>query len=125
MERQLLVDFRMDRTDRDRREAARAAAVLQWEAALRRIDDHDEPGLLAIATSDDAICEAAALERDRRSGRQAPGELRCRFCPLFSNPGECLGRLGAVNHAVLNGHWGDARRLVEEHLRALSESCGR
>jgi hypothetical protein len=100
-------------------ETARSGVIRRWEAALHRIEDHDEGGTLAIANSMDEFCEAAARARALVTGVDYSGELRCRYCPVFANPGDCLGFIGGLNHAVLNSLWDDARRLVEDHLKEL------
>src|SRR5262245_35439684 len=115
----------MDRTATGIGDQVLAAVMRRWEAALRRIDARDERGTLDIANTMDEFCEAAARARDRAAGSGTSGGLRCRTCPAFSDPGECLGFVGGLNHAVLNGRWTDARRLVEDHLRTLARAAWR
>src|SRR5262245_63248451 len=114
----------MERTATGIGDQVLAAVMRRWEAALCRIDARDERGALDIANTMDEFCEAAARARDRAAGSGSRG-LRCRTCPAFSDPGECLGFVGGLNHAVLNGRWTAARRLVEDHPRTLARPAGR
>ena len=114
----------MIRPDDTRLDSARAGVVLRWEAALRRISERDEGGTLEIANSMDEFCAAAARARALATGVEYSGELRCRYCPIFANPGDCLGFVGGLNHAVLNARWDDARRMVEDHLREIARVSG-
>jgi hypothetical protein len=106
-------------------EALRGRVIRRWERALRHIADQDEGEILEIANSMDEFCEAAARARAQAIGDEAWKELRCRYCPFFPNPGDCLGFIGGLNHAVLNAHWNDAWRLVEDHLKELARAAER
>jgi hypothetical protein len=122
VERNLLNFFNMLPSNEPGLEAVRGRVIRRWENALRHIADHDEGGTLEIANSMDEFCELAARARARAAGVEEWENLRCRYCPAFPNPADCLGFIGGLNHAVLNARWNDAWRLVEDHLKELARA---
>ena len=79
----------------------------------RRVDAQDESGVLALINQQDAFCDEAK-KRQPKPSRDA-GESQCHYCEGYIQGGGCMGRLGAIDNAVLHGEWETAGRLVDEY----------
>ena len=108
-----------DPDQENRWKAAREAAVARWTAALDRVAARDEAGTLAIANAMDEICRESQRAAARSGGVPFSHDLPCRHCPETPGRGGCLGLVGALNHWVLNGAWGEAERVVRQRLAEL------
>ena len=119
-------------TERDRWEHARLELISRWREIVRRIDGHDEGGVLELANVMDEFCEEAILDREAsqapsgsREGAplkkpvSASTEVRCRFCRGFTETGGCLSLLESLNGSVLEGEWAKARHLATGYIELL------
>jgi hypothetical protein len=122
----------MKRLGEEEWEQARLEMLGRWQMIIRKIEAHDEGGVLALANMMDEFCEVAVEERRAASGDRNdpavpvlkfPPDIdvggRCAFCRAFAQMGGCFGPLHALNKAVLDGHWTAARRVAEQHLEVL------
>jgi hypothetical protein len=113
-------------------ERARKLMVQRWSLILRKIDEQDGPGTLALANMLDDFCSLAAETRKAAtSDRDDPAvpvlkfppdaDLlgRCAFCRVFAQSGGCFAPLHALNKAVLNRRWNAARVVAQDHLKSL------
>jgi|KBSSwiStaDraftv2_1062776.scaffolds.fasta_scaffold343406_1 hypothetical protein len=113
-------------------ETARQQMVRRWEEIVRRIDARDEGPALALANLLDEFCELAAVERQAAAGRRddpavpvlkfpADAALsgRCAFCRALVSHGGCFGPTHALNKAMLDRRWDEARRVASEQLERL------
>jgi hypothetical protein len=116
----------------ERWEAARQQMVRRWEEIVRRIDARDEGRVLALANLLDEFCELAAVERQAAAANRDDPAVpvlkfppddslsgRCVFCRAFVSLGGCFGPTHALNKALLNRSWPDARRIASEQLDRL------
>ena len=116
----------------ERWETARQQMVRRWEEIVRRIEARDELAVLALANMLDEFCAIAAVERQAAIGRRhepavpvlkfpADAALsgRCDFCRAFIRHGGCFGPTHALNKAMLDRRWNEARRVAAEHLERL------
>lgn len=96
-------------------EIARQAILDRWTEVLRLIEDRDEGSILPLINRQDEFCEQA--DAGWRTA-PSPNEVHdyCHFCPGFQHSGGCLGRLAALNHAVLIGDWREAGRIAQEYI---------
>ena len=113
-------------------EMARQQMVRRWEEIVRQIDARDEGRVLALANMLDEFCEVAAVERQAAAGNRDDPAVpilkfppddslsgRCAFCRAFVSLGGCFGPTHALNKAMLNRKWPDARRIAGEQLDRL------
>ena len=113
-------------------ETARQQMIRRWEEILRRIDARDEGAVLALANMLDEFCEVAAVERQAAAGdRDDPAvpvlkfppdaalSGRCAFCRAFVSLGGCFGPTHALNKAILDHRWENARQVAGEQLERL------
>ena len=95
-------------------EAARKAILDRWTEVLELIEARDEGSILPLINRQDEFCERADA-----GWKAAPPEESvhdyCHFCPGFQHSGGCLGRLAALNHAVLIGEWREAGSIAEQY----------
>jgi hypothetical protein len=118
--------------DRERWEVARLRMLERWRSVLHKIDQRDATAVLALANVMDEFCEQAAADRDKATGDRLDPAVpllkfpstsaiagRCVFCRAFQQMGGCFGVLHALNLAVLDRRWPDARRTAEEYLERL------
>ena len=120
------------REERERWETARLRMLERWRGILRKIDGRDSPAILAMANVMDEFCEEAVAERNRATGGRVDPAVpllkfpstaaiagRCVFCRAFQQMGGCFGVLHALNQAVLDLRWADARRVAEIYYDRL------
>ena len=113
-------------------ETARQQMIRRWEEIVRRIDARDEGPALALANMLDEFCEIAAVERQAAAGRRDDPAVpvlkfppdaalsgRCVFCRAFVSQGGCFGPTHALNKAMLDHRWEEARRVAAEQLERL------
>ena len=113
-------------------ETARQQMVRRWEEIVRRIEARDQGAVLALANMLDEFCEVAALERQAAAGNRddpavpvlkfpADAALsgRCAFCRAFVTLGGCFGPTHALNKAMIDHRWDNARRVADDHLERL------
>ena len=114
-------------------EAARVRTIERWREILRRIDGHDEGGVLGLANVQDEFCEEASASRAASLGGDAPPETsllkfdpgsetigtRCLFCRAFQESGGCFVLLSSLNRLVLSGSWDEAARIARTYLGRL------
>jgi hypothetical protein len=113
-------------------EAARQQMVKRWEQIVRRIEARDERGVFALANMMDEFCEVAVVERQAVAGNRddpaipvlkfAPDAAlsgRCAFCRAFVSLGGCFGPTHALNKAILDQRWDQARQVAGEQLDRL------
>ena len=75
--------------------------VLRLLVDVRKlVDTKDESGVLELINQQDAFCDQA--KADQSSKGQGDAESACHFCQGFIQGGGCLGRLDAIDHAVLH-----------------------
>lgn len=96
-------------------EAARKAILDRWTEVLELIEARDESSILPLINRQDEFCERADA-----GWKAAPNgntvQDYCHFCPGFQHSGGCLGRLAALNHAVLIGDWREAGRVAQQYV---------
>ncbi len=115
-------------------ENARRSLIRRWERIIERIGEHDEAGVLELATEMDEFCDEAIAERAREGVRTAPArkpaagpsrpgravrEIRCVFCEGYRDGEGCLGVLAELNRAVFASNWKEADRLASDYLVRL------
>ena len=96
-------------------EAARKAILDRWTEVLQLIEARDEGGILPLINRQDEFCERADAGW-RAIAPEAEAHDYCQFCPGFQHSGGCLGRLAALNHAVLIGDWREAGRVAQQYV---------
>lgn len=123
----------MNVQDQERWETARQAVIERWRGILKKIDERDEGGVLALANIIDEFCEEAVSDRLDVLHGQAPPEVdvlkfsgsglvagtRCLFCRGFQEDGGCFGLLSNLNRQVLAGRWEEARHAAEVYIERL------
>jgi len=112
-------------------ETARQQMVRRWEEIVRRVEARDAGAVLALANVLDEFCELATIERQAAAGGddaavpvlKFPSDAalsgRCVFCRAFVSHGGCFGPTHALNRAMLDHRWDDARRVASEQLERL------
>jgi hypothetical protein len=96
-------------------EEARQEILQRWTEVRRLIDARDEASILPLINRQDEFCERADISRKEAHAGEGEGTF-CRFCPGFAQSGGCLGRLAALNHAVLISDWREAARITDDYL---------
>jgi hypothetical protein len=90
-------------------------AVLERLAQVRQhVASRDEGAVMALINQQDAFCDEA--RRHRASVTPSSDEPQCSFCECSVRSDGCLGRLAAIDEAVLRGRWEDAAALVDEYI---------
>jgi hypothetical protein len=113
-------------------ETARQQMIRRWEEIARRIDAGDAGRVVALANMLDEFCELAVIERQAAAGRRDDPAVpvlkfppdaslngRCAFCRAFISHGGCFGPTHALNKAMLDHRWDDARRVAADQLDRL------
>ena len=123
----------MQDRETSRWDSAKEKVIVRWREILDRIEARDEGGVLGLANVIDEFCEEAMHSREdamewhappdpglrKFSPKTGPVGTRCLFCRGFQEAGGCFGILGSLNRLVLQGKWGDARKVAEEYLSRL------
>jgi hypothetical protein len=107
-------------------DSAKQDVVERWRRILECIDAKDDRGVLGLASARDRFCEEAIADMNASftdpgggaSGYEGlpvrgskPG-THCFFCRAYLEAGGCLGVLDAMERAVFEKRWGDARELA-------------
>ena len=118
--------------DPRRWETARQEMIRRWMRIQDAITTRNEGAVLALANMMDEFCEVAVEERKAAANDRNDPTVpvlkfppdssvsgRCVFCRAFVNLGGCFGPLHALNKAVLDGRWANAREVAAEQLERL------
>lgn len=90
-------------------------AVLERLAQVRQhVGSQDEGAVMALISQQDAFCDEARLRRSATA--PSSDEPLCSFCEGSIQSDGCLGRLEAIDRAVLDGRWEEAAALVDEYI---------
>jgi hypothetical protein len=95
-------------------EEARKAVLERLGEVRRHVASRDEGAVMALVNQQDAFCDEARRRRD--SAAPPSGESQCSFCEGSLQSEGCLGRLEAIDRAVLHGRWDEAAALVDEYV---------